>query len=130
LRRHNAPLPEAAKAGFYGLDVYSLWDSLNQVLQYVAEHASSALPAARRALQCFEPYGEDAQEYARATRWVDTSCEDQVVALLAELRQTTRLYPHDGREGQFSAEQNAIVVKNAEHYYRTMVQGGPDSWNV
>src|SRR5882672_522377 len=32
LRRHNDGLPEPKKTGFYGLDVYSLWDSLYQVL--------------------------------------------------------------------------------------------------
>jgi erythromycin esterase-like protein len=29
-----------------------------------------------------------------------------------------------------NARQNALVVKNAELYYRTMVRGGPDSWNA
>jgi len=130
LRLHNDRLPQEKKVGFYGLDVYSLWDSLYQVLGYLGKHFPSALPAARRAFQCFEPFGEDVQEYARATRWVDGSCEDEVIALLAKLRRTARAYSQDGREAHFNAEQNALVVKNAEHYYRTMVQGGPESWNI
>jgi erythromycin esterase-like protein len=130
LRAYNAGREAEGKAGFYGLDVYSLWDSLYQVLGYLRQHAPSALPAARRAFQCFEPYGEDVQEYARATRWVEGSCEDEVIALLAELRCKARPHPQDGREDHFNAEQNALVVKNAEHYYRTMVRGGPGSWNV
>lgn len=129
LRRHNDRLPEEQKACFYGLDVYSLWDSLYQVLGYLGKRAPSALPAARQAFQCFEPFGENVQEYARATRWVDASCEDEVVALLSELRRTAHSYARDG-EPYFNAEQNALVVKNAEHYYRTMVQGGPKSWNT
>jgi erythromycin esterase len=128
LRAHN-DRPEGQKAGFYGLDVYSLWDSLYQVLGYLGKHAPSALSAARHAFQCFEPYGEDVHEYARATRWVDESCEDEVIALLAQLR-SARAYPQDGREAHFNAEQNALVVRNAEHYYRTMVRGGPESWNI
>ena len=28
------------------------------------------------------------------------------------------------------AEQNALVVRDAEAYYRAMVRGGPESWNV
>ena len=130
LRRHNDSLPENRKAGFYGLDVYSLWDSLYQVMGYLRKHDPAALPAARRAFGCFESYGEDAQEYARATRWVGASCENEVVTLLSELRHAARQYPDDGRESHFDAEQNALVVKNAEHYYRTMVHGGPESWNV
>jgi erythromycin esterase len=130
LRRHNDGLPEGRKIGFYGLDVYSLWDSLYQVLGYLGRYDPSALPAARRAFQCFEPYGEDAHEYARATRWVETSCEDEVVELLAELRRTATPSPQEDREALFNAEQNALVVKNAENYYRTMIQGGPKSWNI
>lgn len=130
LRFHNDELPEDERVGFYGLDVYSLWDSLYQVLAYLGRHDPGALPEARRAFQCFEPYGEDVQQYARATRWVDASCAEEVVSLLAELRRADKPYPHDGREAHFNAEQNALVVKNAEHYYRTMVQGGPESWNI
>ena len=130
LRQHNDRRTDGQKAGFYGLDVYSLWGSLYQVLGDLGKHAPSALPAARRAFQCFEPYGEDVHEYARATRWVDESCEDEVVALLAELRRSAQAHPHDGREAHFNAEQNALVVKNAEHYYRTMVQGRSESWNI
>jgi erythromycin esterase-like protein len=130
LRLHNDRAPEDRKVGFYGLDVYSLWDSLYQVLGYLGKHIPSALPAARRAFQCFEPYGEEVHEYARATRWVDESCENEVIALLAELRRSARAYPQDGREAHFNAEQNALVVRNAEHYYRTMMGGGPESWNI
>jgi len=129
MREHNEGLPEGRKVGFYGLDVYSLWDSLYGILGFLGKNDPAALPAARRAFQCFEPYGEDAQDYARATRWVDASCEDEVVDLLGELRGAARRYPRDGEAG-FDAEQNALVVQNAERYYRTMVRGGPESWNV
>src|SRR5262245_8218737 len=57
LRRHNDPLPDSNRVGFYGLDVYSLWDSLYQVLNYVSKHDGDALDAARRAFRSFEPYG-------------------------------------------------------------------------
>jgi erythromycin esterase-like protein len=130
LRRHNEGLPAERTVGFYGLDVYSLWDSLYQVLGYLGKHDPRALPAIRRAFQCFEPYGEDVHDYAGATRWVDASCEDEVVALLAGLRRSAGQHPGDGREARFNVEQNALVVKNAEHYYRTMVRGGSESWNI
>src|SRR5205085_3505697 len=97
LRHLNENRTEELKAGFYGLDVYSLWDSLYQVLGYLGKHNPSLLPAARRAFQCFEPYGEDVQDYARATRWFDGSCEGEVVKLLTELRRPGRPDPRDGR---------------------------------
>jgi erythromycin esterase-like protein len=130
LRRHNEHLPHDERVGFYGLDVYSLWDSLYQVAGYLRKHSPDRLPAAVQAFRCFEPYGEDAQEYARATRWVDESCEAAVVALLADVNRTALPSAPDDREAHFNAGQNALVVKNAERYYRTMVRGGPESWNV
>ncbi len=130
LREHNEGLPEERKAGFYGLDVYSLWDSLYQVMAYLKKHDPAALPAARRAYQCFEPYGEDVQEYARATLWVPDSCREQVVDLLRELRRRDGEHPPGDREDYFVAEQNALVVQNAEAYYRAMIRGGAESWNI
>jgi len=130
LREYNNTLPAEKKVGFYGLDVYSLWDSLYQVIGYLRRVDPSALPAARRAYRCFEPYGEDVQEYARATVYVPKACEDEVIALLKQVQTNARRYTADGREAYFQAEQNALVVKNAEAYYRAMVRGGPESWNI
>jgi erythromycin esterase len=131
LRQHNEGLPPERRVGFYGLDVYSLWDSLYQIMSYLHLAHPEVLPAARQAFRCFEPYGEDVHDYAQATRWLDESCEDEVVALLAKLRRGDGSRSQDhGREARFNAEQNAWVVKNAERYYRTMVQGGPESWNI
>jgi erythromycin esterase-like protein len=131
LRQHNGTRPEAARVGFHRLDVYSLWDSLYAVLGYLRRVAPSALEAARRAFRCFEPYGEDVQEYARATaRLVPESCEDEVVELLAQVHRRAPADREDSREAAFRAERNALVVKNAEAYYRAMVQGGPESWNI
>jgi erythromycin esterase-like protein len=61
---------------------------------------------------------------------VPTSCEDEVVTLLAELRRRAHDLAARDPEGFFDAEQNALIARNAEHYYRAMVHGGPDSWNV
>jgi erythromycin esterase-like protein len=130
LRRHNDGLPEERKVGFYGLDVYSLWDSLYAVLGYLRKVDPSAMPAALRAVRCFEPYGEDVQEYARATVLVPDSCEDEVIALLQELRRKEPRYRARGPEDYFAAEQNALVVQDSEAYYGAMVRGGAQSWNI
>jgi erythromycin esterase-like protein len=49
-----------------------------------------------------------------------------VVALLAEARRRTR----DQTEDAFDAAQNAEVAANAERYYRTMMVGDRQSWNI
>ncbi len=130
LRTENRSRLEAQKVGFYGLDVYSLWDSLHEVMKCLQRAAHEALPAARRALRCFEPYAEDAQEYARATVLVPESCQEEAVNLLREVRRAAQVSRSDGPEARFVAEQNALVVKNAETYYRTMVRSNAASWNV
>jgi erythromycin esterase len=132
LRRYNDQrrVPVDRKVGFYGLDVYSLWDSMRAVVDYLDRIDPQLAAGAKRAYLCFEPYHEDEQEYARATYLVPTSCEDEAVSVLRALRGKAPAYKEDGREAYFNAEQNAFVARNAELYYRTMVRGGPDSWNV
>lgn len=112
------------RARFYGLDAYSLWDSLHAVVGYAEREAPQALEAVRSAYRCFEPF-DDVEEYAHAVSWGLDGCEDQVAAMLAELR-TRRA----GGDAAFDAEQNALVAANAEKYYRTMMRGGGAGWNV
>jgi len=130
LRSHNRRRETERRVGFYGLDVYSLWDSMRGVTEYLQRVDPELAAAAKRAYRCFEPYAEDVQEYARATALVPTSCEDEAVSVLRELRANAPQFTNDGRDSYFNAEQNALVARNAELYYRTMVRGGPASWNV
>lgn len=130
MREHNARLSADKQAGFFGLDVYSLWESMHAVLEYLGRLDPELAKTARRAYSCFEPYEEDAQEYARATAIVPTSCENETVAILRALRTRAGEFRDDGPDAFFNAEQNALIARNAELYYRMMVHGGPGSWNV
>lgn len=129
LRGRNAVSHEVPPVGFYGLDVYSLWESLEEVIAYLDRVDPEAAQTAREAYACFEPYGEDAQTYAWNTSLVPESCEDEVVELLLEMRRKAQRYDHD-RDEAFSAEQNARVLVHAERYYRAMIGRGPESWNI
>lgn len=138
LAEYNAERPPSQRVGFYGLDVYSLWDSLRETVGYLRRYEPQHVGSALEAIRCLEPYAEDPQAYARSTRLVPTGCEDPVVRLLSELRGRQADHnPADdvaedfaGREARFNAQQNARVAAGAEAYYRAMVRGGPDSWNV
>jgi erythromycin esterase-like protein len=130
MRAWNRTRAPERRVSFYGLDVYSLWDSMRAVTNYLRRIDPKLAEAARAAYSCFEPFAENVEEYARATALVPTSCEDEAVAVLRALRSRAPSYSEDGREGYFNAEQNALVARNAELYYRTMVRGGPASWNV
>lgn len=129
LREWNLARPDHLRTGFYGLDVYSLWDSLREIFAWLEANAADALPAALRAWHCFVPFGEDPHRYAWSTRLVPASCETDVVGLLAEVRRRTLGRIKDD-PAAFDAVQNALVAANAERYYRTMVRGDRQSWNI
>ncbi|MFL5742304.1 MAG: erythromycin esterase family protein [Flavisolibacter sp.] len=128
LRQFNQHLAVDKKIGFYGLDVYSLWDSMKEMVSYLEKEDPQAAQIARKAIQCFEPYQEDEQAYARYSLR-DHSCRDQVVALLREIRMKAQHLDGD-REAGFNTEQNALIAVNAEKYYRSMMGFDNESWNI
>jgi len=130
LQQHNTGLPAGKKAGFYGLDVYSLRESMQNIMTYLEKTDKAAWKIAEKAFRCFEPYRKDeGYSYARASQFVPELCETEVVNLLKEIQQKSPQYNTD-HENVFNAEQNALVMVNAEKYYRAMIRGGAHSWNV
>ena len=135
LRTHNDAQPVDSRAGFYGLDLYSLRASMQAVLSYLDKVDPDAARRARRRYGCFDQFGGEMQEYGyAATAGFHPSCEREVVTQLLELhRQRLEYASRDGRVAAdefFFAEQNARLVRNAEEYYRTMFKGRADSWNL
>jgi erythromycin esterase-like protein len=136
LRAYNDALPAGAtKVGFYGLDLYSLYASIEAVLGYLEKVDPEAARRARHRYSCFEHFGEDTTSYAYAAAYgAAESCEPAVVAQLVELRRrAAELANRDGRVARdefFYAEQNARLVKNAEEYYRSMFGGRVNTWNM
>lgn len=127
LRRRNRALTQPV--GFYGLDVYSLWESMQAVIDFLQKTDPQAVDLARQAYACFEPFGEAASNYARHLHMVPKTCEAEVVDLLRAMQQRGQRYAADP-EAAFNAEQNARVLVNAERYYRAWVQADLNSWNV
>ncbi|MGZ5199074.1 MAG: erythromycin esterase family protein [Telluria sp.] len=135
LRIHNATTAPEQRAGFYGLDLYSLFTSIQEVLRYLDKVDPAAAAEARRRYACFEHYGDDSQHYGYATGiGMSESCEQAVIAQLQELQQRAFDYVQaDGTHAEdayFYAQQNARLVKNAEEYYRSMFRGRVSSWNL
>jgi erythromycin esterase-like protein len=135
LRTHNATRESRAQAGFYGLDLYSLFTSIDAVVAYLDKVDPEAARRARVRYGCFEHFAQDTQAYGyAATVGLAESCEDDVVAQLAELRRRAVEYAsRDGRVAEdefFVAEQNARLAANAERYYRAMFRGRESSWNL
>lgn len=130
LRKHNHNLPQQKKVGFYGLDVYSLWESMEAITDYLKEKNPALLDKVRKAMDCFEPFNvREGFSYAERTYGLDDNCENEVENLLTELRTKAAVYNND-HEAAFSAEQNALVAVNAERYYKYMLKGGEATWNI
>jgi len=135
LRAHNQKQPAERRAGFYGLDLYSLHRSIDAVLRYLERVDPIAADRARQRYSCFDVFGGDPQAYGQATtHGLEPSCEREVIAQLVELQRRAADYAsRDGRiaaDEYFSAEQNARVVSDAESYYRVMFGSGRASWNL
>ncbi len=136
LREHNDEQAfEDRKCGFYGLDLYSLHASIEAVLAYLGKVDPEAAKQARHYYSCFEHFGKDITTYGYAAGFRMTpTCEEAVVKSLVELRRKAMDYlQRDGQvaaDAYFCAEQNALVVRNAEEYYRNMFRREVSSWNL
>ena len=128
MREHNRTKSNDQKVGFFGLDVYSLWDSMYAMMDYLEKEDPQTAQTVRKAIQCFEPFQENEQMYARYSL-TEHSCRDKVLALLREIRSKAQFLDGD-REAGFNTEQNALIAVNAEKYYTAMMSFNNESWNV
>ena len=132
LREANSTRKENSRTGFYGLDLYSLFNSMGAVIKYLEGVDPEAARRARYRYSCFEHFGEDSQAYGYVASFdLERSCEDEAVNQLVEMQRAAMDYlDASRREDFFDAEQNARLVKNAEEYYRSMFRGRHSSWNL
>jgi erythromycin esterase-like protein len=144
LREHNEAQPRHARTGFYGLDLYSLHRSMEEVIAYLDAVDPQAAARARARYACFDhSLGNDGQAYGYAAAFgAGASCERQAVDQLIEMQRDATHYLRSGgeRTGEpaaepaedelFYAQQNAMTVRNAEAYYRGMFAGRVTSWNM
>ncbi len=135
LRDYNRQRAEGApQVGFYGLDLYSLYASIQEVIRYLENIDPEAASRARERYSCFEFFGRDPQMYGYTASTGKETCEDDVVNQMVELQrqaaEVARRNGHVAEDAHFYAEQNARLVKNAEQYYRAMFRGRDESWNL
>ena len=135
LRAHNAARAPEQRVGFYGLDLYSLFTSIQAVLAYLDRTDAEAARRARARYACFDRFADDSQAYGYAARFeLDASCEKAVVDQLREMVARGGAVSRDLADGDvdasFHAQQNARLVKNAEEYYRSMFSSRVSSWNL
>jgi protein-L-isoaspartate(D-aspartate) O-methyltransferase len=131
MRRHNEPLEQSKRAGFYGLDIYNMSDSIAAVLQYLDKVDSAAASVARERYGCLTPWQNEPATYGRAVLTdAYRKCEQVVVEQCRDLLARRLEYARQDGESFLDAAQNARLVASAERYYRIMYYGGPESWNL
>lgn len=131
LKEHNTKSGGGQNVGFYGIDVYSLWESLDEVITYLSktDPESEDLELARKAFACFEPFNRHPETYAMSSVNISEACMDEVTKLLKSIRVHEDNYK-DVQEADLNLKINAMVAQNAEEYYRAMVRSDDISWNV
>ena len=136
LRAHNDALTDVQrKVRFQGLDLYSLRASMDAVVEYLDRVDPDEARRARERYACFDHVAAGGQAYgfALANEHVG-SCESEVVTQLIELRRNASEYlRRDGwveEDELFTAERNAVVVRDAEEYYRQMYRSDVSTWNL
>lgn len=134
MRDYNATMPSNQRAGFYGLDLYSLNASIQAVIGYLDRVDPKMGKIARQRYGCLQPWVEEPQEYGLATVMGTgmESCESDVIQMLRDLLRKRLQYSaeeHDGEEFH-STEQNAYVIADAESYYKSMYSSSADSWSL
>jgi len=131
LKAHNEAIhsPEKA-AGFYGLDLYNMYSSMEVVLNYLEKVDPETAEVARLRYGCLMPWANDPAMYAQVTITRQyRECEKDVLDTLQNLLKKRVDYSSADGELFFNAEQNARLVANAERYYRTMYYAENNSWN-
>jgi protein-L-isoaspartate(D-aspartate) O-methyltransferase len=131
LRGRNADFKPGDRVAFHGLDLYSLYNSIRSILDYLDRVDPKAAEVARHRYGCLTPWQSDPSVYGQATLSGQyQTCEREVTSMLTDLMKKRRAYAeHDG-ERFLDAVQNARLVANAERYYRTMYYGSRSSWNL
>ncbi len=129
MRQHNTTLPANSRAGFYGMDVYSLWGSIDEVEEYLMKNNPALLPLVREVQTGLAPYNRDEQAYGRAVAYNGGGSAGKLAALQEAINKHVASIPAPS-EADFNASQSILTAVNAEKYYREMYISNVSSWNL
>lgn len=124
LQGWNADKPNDLRAGFYGLDLYSLFTSTRAVIAYLQDIDPELAVLAQDRFSCLSPWEADPAAYGYAAlNGTYRECAQDVTQVLVDLHRKRLEHVRKDGERLFDARQNAYLVTNAERYYRVMYYG-------
>lgn len=133
---NNGTQNRAEKVGFYGLDLYGLGESIEAIIDSLKRYDPELAKKAVERYACFDHMPFDAQRYAYLTdKSLKNSCLHEVTRQLLDTYRMVygRLNLDNDlheKERQFYVTQNARVISNAEHYYRSLFEPHHVTWNI
>jgi erythromycin esterase-like protein/predicted phosphoribosyltransferase len=131
LREHNT---KHAKTGFYGLDLFSMHKSADEIISYLAKADPAAAAKARERYSCFDHADGGRERGPGAAFGAGEPCERAIVEQLAGIQrhamQEARRAGLMADDEAFYAEQNARLVVEADRYYRAVFDRRESSWNL
>ncbi|MBK6479597.1 MAG: erythromycin esterase family protein [Saprospiraceae bacterium] len=91
--------------GLWSGCIYSLYESLQEIRNYLDKVDKDAYAKAMDTVRCFEPYRHDeGRSYAKASELVPELCQNEVLTLLQEIQLKIASYNSD-MENVFSVGQ-------------------------
>ena len=113
LKDYNESTTSDKRIGFSGLDVFSFRESMQSILQSFKQNDPEPLVIAKKAMECFEPFGkEEGQSYGKAASFTTELCEKEILTMCKEILKNILNYNPDA-ENVLSTEQKAYVSRNA-----------------
>ena len=119
--------------GMLGMDIYSLFQSAEIVLDYLDRVDPILGLYARKKYATLGSFGPEASQYTHALMQgrVESQASEVACVLTAmHERQHMLVKMHGDGDEFFNATENARVVQNAEAYYRKAYIGGNETWNI
>lgn len=127
LQAHNSKLSPEAQVSFYGLDVYGLWDAVENLRQDFKQADAQTLAVIEQAWNCLGPYNRNVKAYAQTSR-SGGGCARELADLYAAVqRQAKNLSPS---EHMLNVVQNAALALNAHKYLQATQLSNLQAWNV
>lgn len=119
------------KVNFYGLDLYSLYRSINVIIDYLNKVDPNLAKKAKLNYLCFDQFHKDPQNYGYAVlSGLAKDCENEVINQLVTLQDLDWKLLKTNKNEVFNIIQNALVVKNSEEYYRSLFFNEINNWNL
>lgn len=113
---------------FFGLDVYSLFDSIQVVVDQLEKVDKELAERARKHYACFHAAEKNEEQYMSFLREMPQGCKSSALEVLEDV--IRRQMDNATEEQVCDIQQNAKIVSNAEEYYRAVLFGDENSWNV